>query len=313
MEAHRQAAWQLLQESTLRPDDVHSRLQQALSPSYWEELNPSLSVNKDRAGKDIQSSGIDASELDKLAAKLTEEGYFQTEPIISNVAIERMRECVAVLKKSVWPAVFAFVYDDFWQITRIPSVVKLLSSVLGPGYKQLPAIWGHYVNPNGGLGWRPHNDGSNKPNRLTVWIALSDATLESGCMYVIPKNRVPRAITEQFHDIKTISREDLNIVLQSSRALPAHAGVLLGWDHGVIHWGSISEQRSAPRISVSQEFISKQGDPPRYQGPLLDNHCLPPFRQRIQIISRAIVAYQKFEPLMIRFSDLAQELILKTS
>src|SRR5207244_2616081 len=93
----------------------------------------------------------------------------------------------------------------------------------------------------GASGWPPHCDDANRPNRVTVWIPLSDATLDNGCMYVVPRDR---------------AAADADARLQACRALPAAAGSILGWNFDVLHWGSTCTRPGEPRIAISQEFIA---------------------------------------------------------
>src|SRR5207245_2078717 len=124
------------------------------------------------------------------------EGYFQAEPLFSVRVIQRLRNGIEVLRKEDWPPVFSFIYDEFWLATRGPSLAGLLSTALGPEHRQIPHLWTFYIPPTrGATGWLPHVDGweksdgsGDRSNRLTVWIPLSEATLENGCMYVIPKH-----------------------------------------------------------------------------------------------------------------------------
>lgn len=307
--ANLEAALQLLEKARLSADEVSSRLDRALSPAYWEALNPQLSVNRDINCCGFEVATIEALRQRELLAKLSKEGYFQIEPLISTSVIERMRASIEALKRVDWPPVFAFVYDEFWQVARLPALVQLLSAHLGPGYRQVPHIWGHYVHPQGGAGWQPHIDSYHQSRRLTVWIALSEAALTGSCMFLIPKNLAPRNLADNFIELETVSKSDLMSLLKNSRPLPVHAGSLLGWEHNVIHWGASAWQTTEPRISISMEFIQENLSPDADERPLLDAHDLPTFPQRLLVIGQAIAAYQKFEPLQIRYLDLAQRLL----
>jgi hypothetical protein len=307
--AHHDAILRLLQQARLGPDEIATRVKQALSLDYWRSLNPKLSVNQKIVSGTVERAAIAPRHLHEIAIKLGAEGYFQLEPLLDETLVERMRETIVVLKKADWPPVFAFVYDEFWQVARSPSLVRLLSSHLGAGYRPVPHIWGHYVPPQGGVGWRPHIDSGHQSRRLTVWVALSDATLEGSCMFLIPKNLVPSALADNFSELKTVGIGDVQTLLKNSRPLPVRAGAVLGWEHNVIHWGGLAWQTSAPRISISMEFIAENLAPASDEHPILDAHQLPDFAERLQVIGKAIVAYEPFEPLLIRYLELAQQLV----
>jgi ectoine hydroxylase-related dioxygenase (phytanoyl-CoA dioxygenase family) len=149
---------------------------------------------------------------------------------------------------------------------------------------------------------------------LSVWIPFGDATLDNGCMYLLPKNAVTERIGRLLPILKTVSRRDLFVLLQSSRALPASAGSVLGWESGVIHWGSSSESAaSQARASVALEFIRDGIKEPKPKVPFVDPRgALPAFERRLNMIGRAIVSYEEFEPRMLRYSELARRLVRET-
>src|SRR5437867_2041718 len=218
---HEQAVRLLLDGARLSEDEITSRLDLALVPAYWQRLMPSFSIDGEGPCEAMETATMDDGCLDKTLGGMAEDGFFQTEPILAEHMIRRMRECVDVLRRAHWPPVFAFVYDEFWRVTRGPSLVRLLSRVLGPGYRKTPKIWTfHIARGRGGGGWPPHRDGRNRPKRLSIWIPLTDATLENGCMYVLPKHLVPPGITESFARTATVDTSDMLALLHASRALP---------------------------------------------------------------------------------------------
>jgi hypothetical protein len=310
--AHRQAVRQLLERTRLQPDEVATYLTNALARGYWEQLNPALSVGEG-AARLVEATPIDPRRHDELVRRVADEGYFQTEPVLVAPAVERMRRCVEVLRREGWPPAFSFVYDEFWLAARAPSLVRLLSAVLGPGYRQIPHVWTHYVHPSRqASGWPPHVDGPGRSNRVTVWVPLTDATLENGCMYLIPRDRTPPRVAKDFARCEGVDRTELKALLHGARALPARARAALGWAFDVIHWGSPCAGPGEPRISFSQEFIAGNVSPGEDERPLLEVHAsLPTFARRLHTIGRAVVAYEPFEPLLVRFVEMARQLVTK--
>jgi hypothetical protein len=139
---------------------------------------------------------------------------------------------------------------------------------------------------------------------------LSDATLDNGCIYVVPRDLVSREIASGFSNMRTISSADASALLQSSRALPAKAGSILGWDYTLIHWGSKCGWPGHPRISIAVTFIASDTEPTTREPPLLDGSGTPPnFAQRLHLIGKGIQTYQRREPLMIRYQEIAQRLL----
>jgi hypothetical protein len=307
-------ALEMLKQTRLSAGQVASRLQLARSLDYWEQLNPALSVGQLRGVGVRETRAIDPRRRNELAARLAADGYFQADDLLPAVTLGRMCRAVEALRRAGWPSVFAFVYDQFWQVTRVPSLVRLLSAVLGRGYRQIPHVWCFYVPAHlGAAGWPPHVDGggqSNSRNRLVVWVPLTDATLDNGCMYVIPRGRVAEGYCRRFLEGEAIPAQDAQALLQACRALPARAGTVLGWDFELLHWGSICGDPRKPRVSLSVELLGEAAEPAPNEFPLIDAQAdLPPFAQRLRVIARAVLDYLRFEPLMIRYLDLAERLL----
>jgi hypothetical protein len=312
-EAAAEAARHLLEQTRLRPDEVRGRFQQTLSPGYWKTLNPHLFVPKAAMCAADGAEAIDTRSQARLVEQFGREGYFQLAPLIPERVIEGMRRCVQALMAEDWPPVFAFVYDQFWEVPRIPALAGLLTALLEPTFRQTASFWTHYVAPvRGATGWEPHKDYPGQPGRLTLWIPLSDATLDNGCISVIPKNLTPARILDGWHQLQTFDRSEVVSLLQQSRALPAPAGSVLCWDGEVIHWGSVCTRAQMPRISFSLEFIARGQEPAAHERPVFDVcSTLPTFDQRLRVIGKLILGYQKNDSWMIRYADLARRLVEK--
>jgi hypothetical protein len=304
-----EVVWQMLESARLSSSEVGALLDRALDPDHWRHFDPRLTVCATGRHDVDEAHSLDSSEVRRLADKLAIEGYFHTDPVLPLSLIQKMQDCVAQLRGEGWPPVFAFVYDEFWTAVRTASLGQLLSAVLGRGYKQNSIVWTYYVAPRKrSAGWTPHADGGGE-QRLTVWIPLTDATLENGCMYVIPRDLVPDSLPTDYNTYETIKKIELGRLLQCCQALPARAGSMLGWDHNLIHWGSMSHGSTTPRVSIGVEFLATHVTPSDYERPLLDSASLPTFPQRLHMIAKGILEYKKFEPLMVRYGELAERLM----
>ena len=298
-------ALQLLESARLRDAEIHALLHRALDPDYWRSLSPGPSLE----GRFSETESLDAADVTSIGRSFAAGGYFKTEPVFPIELIGWMKECVECLRREKWPLVFAFVYEEFWTIARTESFKRLLTALLGSGYSQTSGVWTYYVIPRrGSAGWPPHID-ANGEQRVTVWIPLTDSTLENGCMYVIPRNSVPDSLPADYTKWDHINKKELETILQCSRALPARAGSILGWDHSLIHWGSVSHGSPAPRISIAVEFLGAKATAIKQEHPLVGGSSLPAFATRLYIVAKCILAYRKFEPLMSRYADFAEQLM----
>lgn len=257
------------------------------NPEYWQQLLPDLTVSI--AGHDRTFEPLDLSTGDKERENLSSEGYLQYDEVLDSKLVASLRDGVTTLVKSDWLPVFAFMYDEFWDLSF--QFNKLLRFALGDDVKMMPDFWSWYVDhETQSSGWGPHRDKvyntllpDGMPKSATLWIPLTDATPENGCMYILPADR------DGDYQNFTRSRPP-DIDLQAIRALPAKAGSVLLWNQRIFHWGARSSRHArGSRISVAFEF--QRGDVPAYNQPLLKADRRPAFELRLKLIGKQILQY----------------------
>jgi hypothetical protein len=245
-----------------------------------------------------------------MLGKLGREGYFSTQaPLIRKEITDRMLLGVENLRKAGWHEVWAFVYDEFWQVTRTPSMLRLLSAHLGKGFMAMPHVVVHYVCPEKGSGWSPHVDFYDRHDRFTVWFPLTDATIDNGCMYIIARHRVSDTLLVKWLNMEDLSHREVKNLLQSTRALPVPAGSILSWKGDVIHWGTISSKNVEPRVSLSVVYIKENTPPLPDEVPLLSPVEVPDFPTRLMSVAKAIKYYKIHVLSLNKFSAIAHELL----
>ena len=117
---------------------------------------------------------------------------------------------------------------------------------------------------------------------------------------------MPKTLPSIYHDWKQLSPFEYPNLLQSVKALPALPGSLLGWHHHLIHWGSrASDRAGVPRVSIAVEFISDAVSPLESELPLIPPGSIPDFPLRLNLIGKALLEYQRFEPSVARLEPLA--------
>jgi phytanoyl-CoA hydroxylase len=76
----------------------------------------------------------------------------------------------------------------FRDIARHPGVVEQPTRVVGPNVKMMLSVL--FIKSEGRPGQAWHQDETHIPTRdrslTAIWIALDDATVENGCLWVIP-------------------------------------------------------------------------------------------------------------------------------
>jgi len=195
-------------------------------------------------------------------------------------------------------------------------VNRVLEAVLGRGFLQIAHVWAHVVQPvAGATGWAPHVDG-DPGGRMTVWMGLTESTLDNGCMHVVPRtaSAVSPDLTERFRlKDTTFTRWEVASLLHATHALEAAPGDALGWGFDVIHWGGYARRHGSERRGLSFEYMAADQQPGGFDASLIPMDVLPPFDKRVRIVAKSVVAYKKFEPLIDRFSDVASEITARLS
>jgi len=307
------AAEALLKQAELSPGEVAERFEAALDVGRWRRLVPFASIGEEVVSGD--HARIAPQDAAREKSRLDEDGYFCLKQVFDRERIARMHDIARAVRADGWPVAFAFVYDDFWSIARTPSISAFLEASLGPDFLQNTVVWAHWVpDAKGVAGWRPHDDYRGGGDTfLSLWIPLSEATVDNGCMFLVPDRRsreVAAAIKAQDSLPDTLFRKTLQDVV----ALPVPPGSLIGWRGDVLHWGGANSGSSVPRVSLALEFRSRDVKTSRFERPLIDPRAaLPPFRTRLFAIVKALREYTTFEPLLLRHLPLAERIFAETS
>ena len=180
----------------------------------------------------------------------------------------------------------------------------------------------------------PKDAASDHPAILNVWIPLNDATLDNGCMYVVPREfDTDFARTDNHHahmnpatEVQRGKSSKIQFPLHGVRALPAPAGSLIAWYGNTIHWGSsCSRYAKVPRKSIALTF--RRGDIKVGAGelapddaPRIVHRQCPPINitqtcdmtpaLRLALISRSLLLYNQWHALA---DDAVPPLIFETT
>lgn len=204
------------------------------------------------------------ADVGDVAAALRADGYFVTPPAIEPALVTRCRAAVERAQRAGVATVGAYVDDAAWELAV--AVAPIAAAALGVPVVRQPSVWAWWVGGDGvPRGWPPHRDNptdpiddDDNPDAVTIWVPVTDATADNGCMYVVPRpwdlQYLNPAATLEF------------LSLQMVRAVPAPAGSVLGWTHHLIHWGALARPGAPPRVSLSYQF--QRADRPPSDGPV---------------------------------------------
>lgn len=253
---------------------VDGSLHLALPPAYWQAFDASHSLALSESGiRDGLASGPSALSLG-TKEELARTGYSVVDAgsLPGPDLPEAVYHTARALAAAGWPPVFVFVFDALWAyiVHRVwPTVTPVLgaSCVLEPSIYAWALGVGRKSGENFALPHRdyPHSEAFDQKGRATiinVWVPLCNATLDNGCMYVVPKEFDP--LFDKPEDPSHLKaalpgpRDDefrCRINLGGGRPLPAPAGSVLMWNGNTVHWGAAtSAANPQPRASFSVAF-----------------------------------------------------------
>lgn len=279
------------------PENV---LDKFIDIAYWRGLNPKLSIGGQ--GRTSRAAKRPKAFPKPLVHDLEDDGYCRAEGVFKERDLVEVKEAIETVTSAGWLPIFAFIYDAPWRLARSPQVLALADRLLGSrDHGMALDFWITSVaNDSESHGFNPHKDNHSSANAcknparaVTVWIALSDATPENGCLYVIPENLERFSVEELEREYG--ANDFFGAVLHRTRALPAETGTILCWRNTLTHWGSFGSGRaSTPRLSLSVAYMipEKHPDNPNAGNPLLKrDQPLPIFGQRLIYVANSIQNY----------------------
>jgi len=271
--------------------------QNATDIQVWQKLNPQLSISDGRslrAGVAEIGDGKGSFDGGALSERFWDEGYFLIHEALPAGDLAKLRIGIETLVANGLSPSLIYLYDEAWDVFR--RLRPLLTHFLGDQVALLPHFWAWHIDPKvDGSGWPPHRDyqgestiGDEMLISLSLWVPLSNATPENGCMHVLPRN------FEKGYPRPVSSPDEVR--LQDIRALPARPGAVMGWRQDLYHWGGrASPYASEPRISLSLEFQNAAFDPLAHQ--LLGLEHPPVFLQRLSLIAEQFEKYRHMQPM----------------
>ena len=263
---------------------------------FWKDLCPNLTITE----VDHWVTPPDVN-IENVRDRIVTDGYFHVPFESWDLPLDEMVRCIEKLKELDMQPAWCFIYDEFWLLTtKIDAYIK---SILGENYHKLPELWAWHIDPSKEeRGWKIHREGypncaldDGMPKTLSVWIPLTDATAENGCMCIVPATNDPN-----FHAAAEFYYADWQeeFYHNSKLMLEAKAGDLLAWHPQLLHWGGVPTNKNAkPRISVSAEFISNNVTDDvflheRDEKPWLDPFYIPDLAKKTELINKLVLQYQ---------------------
>ena len=150
-------------------------------------------------------------------------------------------------------------------IARQPAAVRVLTEVIGPNVKMMQSML--FIKSEGKPGQAWHQDEAHIPTRdrslTAVWIALDDATVENGCLWVIPGSHragVLHPVRDQ-HDARfDCTQEAYGFGYREQDAVPVElpAGSAVVFDGYLLHRSLPNSGRRGLRRALVNHYMSAE-------------------------------------------------------
>lgn len=268
------------------------QLGQLIDVSYWRQLCPDLTVNETTPLTEASdfggSNSLRESDWNNCKETIHEDGYFAYDAWYSAELIDRLADCFLRLESAGLHPVFAFVYDEFWDL--LLQLQPLLSDLLGE-YDLLPSVWSWFVRDSNQTAFPPHRDqvrevgidDDDHLDYLTLWIPLTDLNHLSSSMCVLPASADP-----DYEDGTPNVRVEN---LQDIRSLQGARGSVFCWTTQLVHWGTKQSAHGQPRMSVGYFVQRRDAEPLEWEAMSFEK----PFtlNQRLAIIGNQIIDYSR--------------------
>ena len=166
----------------------------------------------------------------------------------------------------------AFCDEGFESHARNPKVLDVIESLLGPDLKLYQDQW--FMKPPRIGSRQPYHQDMplgfhiDPPDMVTCWAALNDATIENGCLWMLPgTHRFGIIPKEKWADYERTSLEGS---LPEERPIELKAGSC-SFHHGLILHSSRPNQSNRRRRGYATHYVSARC---RYTGPAENNDAM---------------------------------------
>eukprot|EP00892_Ulva_mutabilis_P009175 jgi/Ulvmu1/662/UM010_0033.1 len=282
--------------------------QACFSLEFWQAMCPHLNISED-AGERAKLLSCDDEELHQVSQRIDQDGFATLRGHQQQwpVQLQHVGQGIEQLREAGWPPSFIMMFDEAWLLMH--AVSHVMAKATGNAANMDMLAW-RVDAAAGEAGFSPHRDrqpddapasfrADGTPRYATCWLALADATPDTGCLYAIPRSCDPgyKAGDSEAEAVPDPLRQALpdKEAFQHVRALPAAAGEAVLFSHRVIHWGSAGSRAAPhPRVSISFGFSDDTFEAPYIPRQHLP---LPPLRLRLALVAAQMLVYhQRFQP-----------------
>lgn len=249
----------------------------------YAQLGPSLTIDDGRTlvPRDGDARAADGQAADALAAS----GWCRIDAVVPPGGCVALADAVRALDDAGLPTTLAYVWDQTW--STLDAVRATAAKVLG-AHAVLADVWAFRVAREAGArGWVAHRGSyelerraDGRPLMLNVWIALTEASRDNACVWL-----VPRADDPAYPD----ALADCSAPEARAVALECPAGAAIIWDANTLHWGgTMSDRARSDRVSLTFTLRARDA---RDRGFIEVPEALS-LRERLDLVARQLDTYR---------------------
>jgi hypothetical protein len=298
-----------VRQFALTDEEARPLIERAQQPDYWLSICPRMTIGSSRPVTAPRPQPC--PELQAAVDDYGLYGHCVVNEAFSLSDIEALTTAIRAVHDAGWPMIFAFIYDQFWTITRTPKLDTFVRTLVGHDYQPTISFWvNHVPATRGGSGFTPHLDDVRPGHHsVTCWLPLTPATADNGCVYVVEKS--PSSQAEAFVGLASFTPAQVCNVLARVRALPVNPGSFLAWPNDTLHWGGMFLRGDQARLALSWHFAAADYEnvDPVLRVASVPERALPSFESRLKWACLSMLRFRGRDPMLERFAPVARHLI----
>jgi len=259
------------------------------SAEFWRRMAPELTISdgQPKCGPSDPGMTPDPALGNSNRLRLVNDGFVHLKRETPERTLPMIAAAMNRIVKAGLPAAFIGVYDEVW--TLVAQMNGAIDGIFDGKGAMVPNFWACHGQVAPGLSAGRNRAGhgvfaDGTPKTITVWMPLTEATPENGCVYVVPAG--------QDRNYGKSGAMQADASLPGIRALPAQAGDALIWTGETYRWQARPDRRGRekPLLSLTWEFQSRAIAP--LEGLLIDSYPYVPFETRLALVARQMPRYR---------------------
>ena len=213
----------------------------------------------------VIENGVSAAEVERLKSETTAICRNDDGRILNMPEVDKRLSDVEVLKKVLCIHYPHKLSETFFKALAYPAITEVLRRAISPNVKAMQSML--FVKASGKPGQAWHQDEDYIPSRdrslAGAWIALDDATLENGCLWVLPKSHARGILWPQkihFDERFDCARESYNFPWDDADSVPVEvkAGSIVFFNGYLLHRSLPNRATTGYRRALVNHYMSAE-------------------------------------------------------